>query len=71
MIENTFDGENQTLLLKTSKSPIGTAHIVAADFNPPKMSQKNCFSALGTTHITFTCTVPMGLTKKLGLFTAD
>jgi hypothetical protein len=33
------------------KSPIGTAHIVAADFNPLLICPNNSLSPIGTTHV--------------------
>ena len=39
------------------KSPIGTAHIVAADFNPPRHNTPLLLSAVGTAHIITTSTL--------------
>jgi hypothetical protein len=42
-----------TYAIKTSKSAVGTVNIVAADFNPPKMTRNLLMSAVGTVHITY------------------
>jgi hypothetical protein len=47
------------------KSPIGTVHIVAADFNPPSKHEKGYLSAVGTAHIVHYMRRPDGTHKKL------